>query len=122
MADNTKIVVGNLDEDLRTFDIAVFITAPSDGEYTLVSKASHAFQFKALNIKLTSGTITAEIRITNVPVSWTGPVTELSVTSSEINTLSVSDFQVGIGSRVTLVVSDDSTPVGLEMTAKCRRT
>lgn len=92
----------------------LYIQTPADGTIVLVSSSRIAFTITGLyNLKTSSGTVTASVKINGTDVTG---LAALSITSATQSPTATALNTVAIGDRVTLVLSASSTPINIEFT------
>lgn len=91
-----------------------FSVLPGNGEFPLISYSEYSFTVNTLNnLKTTSGTITASIRINGSPVTG---LSNISVTSTAQNLTATGSNIIALGSRMTLLLASNSNAANLEFT------
>lgn len=91
----------------------------ADGTIPLMSDARYAFDISGLfGLKTASGAVTAEVQINGVAVTG---LSALAVTSTAQDVSATALNEVVAGDRVTLVLSSNSSGLGLEFTIGASR-
>ncbi len=99
-----------------------YIEGATNKAYPILSKKVYAETLtKVWGIKTTSGTCTAAIQLNGTPVTFTGAVTTISVTSTPQNIAIISGGNMVAGDRVTIVITSASLPADLEGTIEMTR-
>jgi len=122
---HTTAKITNLDPTIKTFDLHFGpIAAPANATFTVALLTTHSFSISQISMKLTSGTITGQVLINNVPVVITGGGSTLAVTSTVNIKAAISSNAVGIGSTgiITLTLSAGAAPVNFSLSLGCIRT
>ncbi len=101
---------------MATFGLSGSIDSPSNTTYTLVYKATSAFTIVNMNIVLTSGTLTANLKINSTSVT---SISAVAVTNSNALATATGANSVVAGDLITLVVTSANSAVGLLFTVKC---
>lgn len=104
---------------LLNFDIQFILPTGANGTYVLVQKASFAFTIDAVVHDTASGSISCAVQIDGTNV---GSCSSLSVDSSETETTATAPKAVSAGNTVQLVLSSNSSALGVSIQLKCSRT
>jgi hypothetical protein len=98
------------------------LEGPTNDTYYLVSKKTFAETINSLKgLKVTSGTCTIQININSTPITWTGSVTTISVTSTPQDIDAISANSISIGDEVSIIVTSAASPVKLRSTISMTR-
>jgi hypothetical protein len=104
---------------LLNFDIQFTLPTGANGTYVLVQKASFGFTIDAVVHDTASGSITCAVQIDGTAV---GSASALTVDSTETETTTGSPKTVSAGNTVQLVLSSNSSALGVSIQLKCVRT
>lgn len=118
---NTTINVSGIGLGLRRFPIHFNVLAPANGTYDVALEQEPPGTIDEIAAILTSGTCTIQLRIDNVPVTVTGGGSTVAVSSTKANVAATAANQMGLDTRITLVVTSASSPVALAITLHCTR-
>lgn len=108
--------VSNLNGMVEAF--AGYIETPSNNTIVIDESAAYAYSINSLIAKLSSGTIDASIQIDGTDVTG---VDTVGLTSTQSSSLATGANYVAVGSKVTLVLENNSSAADLGYTIKKTR-
>jgi len=120
VATDYKLSNGN---SLTRHEDNLFVEAPTNKTYTVVAKANIPRTLTSINgLKTLVGTCTVAIHINGTPVTFTGSVTTISVTSTPQDVAIISGGTVASDARITCVITSVAGASDIEFTLAGTRT
>lgn len=119
---STRLSIVQCDDTLIKGDYHTLILSPANGTYTLALKTSVGGTISTGNVITSSGTCDVSVRINGANVVWPSAATVIAASSSINEKAAASANSFGVGAKLEIVISNNSSAANLAISVAFART